>query len=298
MRKIAFITLSILIVALVVLTLFMSQLADIRPTAIRDMKEEDKESLEIKGRHLLASAWKAQGLDSLLNRSTYSVVATDHWQGILGTIGKLWPTAKADLSMDFATGTFTSRVKFLDGPQKGVQAGQQDWNYYTIEDGSLAFKENLDTKISFGLSAFQYFFELADRLQKAPIVYYAGRQKWEGKIFDLVFVSWNTTQPHQEHDQYLLYLQPETHRIQAASYTVRDNYLPGGERLYGSILFEDFRHIEGAYIPFLQTIFLNNLKKDKDQYIHQLRVHSFSFDQVPLRALYPDPDLPQLGDAK
>jgi len=290
---------SAFLLALVFIGLIWSlQLADIRPQPIRILAESEETGLEAQGRYLLERAWKAQGMDSFFLHDTYTAMGTDEWKGLLGHMGKLWPEAKARLKMDFHAGTFTSRVTFLDGEQKGLVAGQQDWAYYEIRSDELLFKEKQNPRISFGLSAYQYFFELLDRLDDVPVVYYAGQKPYAGKNYELVFASWETPEPHPEHDQYLLFLDPQTHRLQAASYTVRDNYLPGASNLYGSILFDDFRKVEGAWIPFRQTVFLNGLSENTDQFIHELTLDSFVFDAVPEEVLYPEPDRARIGDAK
>jgi hypothetical protein len=298
MKTRLFVSLAVLLGLILIALIWNSRLADIRPDSLRNQAESETTGLEAQGRYLIERAWKAQGMDSFFVHDTYTAVGTDEWKGLLGQMGKLWPEAKARLKLDFDAGTFTSRVTFLDGKRQGDVAGQQDWAYYEIRSDHLLFQEEPNPRLSFGLSAFQYFFELIDRLDQAPIVYYAGQERYRGKNYDLVFATWDTPAPHPEHDQYLLYLDSETHRLQAASYTVRDNYLPGASPLYGSILFDDFRQIEGAWIPFRQTVFLNGLSEKTDQFLHELTLDSFAFDTVAEEDLYPKPSHPRLGDAK
>ena len=132
----------------------------------------------------------------------------------------------------------------------------------------------------------------------APIVYYAGEETFKDKSYQLVFVSWEKVEPHKEHDQYLLYINPESKMIEMAEYTVRENYLPASGFLHGSIIFDDFRTVEGISIPFKQSIFINSPKEKEKKYIHQFKLDSFKFDQFDTKMLYPNKNLEKLGDEK
>jgi len=254
-----------------------------------------------KGQVLLETAWKAQGMDKLHEHKTYSVTAVDHWKGLMGKMGKVWPESKGTMELRYAVGSFDSQVEFLDGKEEGLIAGLQSWNYYEIEPGQdVAFKEKPNERIQFGLSAFHYFFELSDRLKRAPIVTYAGEKEHKGKVYDLVFATWETTEPHMEHDQYVLWIDKETGMLEYSEYTVRDNYLrfPGWKSFYGSIHFDDFREINGVMIPFQQTVFLNSPKKKEHKYIHQLQISDFAFDTFDVTELNQNPEIDLIGDSK
>ena len=268
----------------------------------KQVKDEGFETHNIeKGKALLENAWNAQGMDNLANYATYSVIAEDHWRGLLGKMGKVWPESRSDIELKYVVGTFDSQVTFLNGKEEGLTAGLQSWNYYEGRNGeALAFKEKADKRIRFGLSAFQYFFELADRLKRAPIVTYAGEKEHKGEVYDLVFATWETTKPHEGHDQYRLWLDKETGLIEYAEFTVRDQYMkmPGYKALYGSIYFSDFRDINGVNIPFEQSIYLNAPGKKESKYLHRLTVSEFTFDDFGATDLLVDPEILQVGDAK
>jgi hypothetical protein len=282
--------------ALVAISLQSCAIADLRTEELKNQNYQKSD--EDKGRAILKAAWKAQGMDQLQQFETYEVIAQDHWKGMLGAMGNVWPVNQTSMRMRFAVGTFDSQVEVLEGKKEGFLAGQQSWNYYEKEDGKIEFKEKLDKRISFGLSAYQYFFELTDRLMRAPIVVYAGETEFEGKKYDMVLASWETIEPHKGHDQYRLWINKETKMLDVVENTVRANYLPGAQHLYGSTQMKDYRKINGIYIPFELTVDLNEPSKKETKYVHRLTVKEFQFDTFDKSVLYPNPDLKMLGDVK
>ena len=86
-----------------------------------DMKEDGLTSEAAqKGQALLEAAWKAQGMDKLHEHKTYSVTAVDHWKGLMGKMGKVWPESKGTMELRYAVGSFDSQVEFLDGKEEGL----------------------------------------------------------------------------------------------------------------------------------------------------------------------------------
>ncbi|MFK7847299.1 MAG: hypothetical protein AB8G77_18535 [Rhodothermales bacterium] len=287
------------ILAISTLLLFSGcKLADLQTQTLkRDGLQEEQIA---KGKSLLTAAWKAQGMDKLTQYTTYSVVAEDHWRGLMGKMGKVWPESRSEIELKYAINTFDSQVTFLNGKEEGLMAGLQSWQYYEQEAGGIVdFKDKADKKIRFGLSAFQYFFELGDRLKQAPIITAIGQKEREDILYDQVFITWEKTDAHMEHDQYVVWINTQSNLIEYAEFTIRDTYLkvPGYKKFYGSIRFSDFKEINGIKIPFTQHIFLNSPKKDR-KYLHKLTVSTFNFDTFALAELHPDKELKLMGDEK
>lgn len=275
------------------------QLADLRTSSIK--QEGLSQVKEEQGRALLEEAWKAQGMDKLRSHQVYETTVEDHWRGTAGKFTTLWPETRVDLRIKYGVNTFDSQLEYLSGEKKDMLAGQQSWNYYEKPvDSSISFDVETDKKASFGLAAFQYFFELIDRLKDAPIVSYAGEHEALGARYDLVFVTWESAEPNQQFDHYRLWINKETKRLEVAEYTIRDapQKLPGAKAFYGSIWFQDFREIDGISISFQQYIFINAPKDNPEKYIHKLTVKDFAFDNFDPTILYPNSDLPKLGDDK
>ena len=287
----------IVFVATLALLLQSCGLADLRTATLK--KEGITVENEQKGRALLDAAWRAQGLDKLDQFHTYEVVGVDHWKGLLGSMGKVWPVNKTPLRLRYAVGTFDGQVEVLEGKHKGFRAGLQSWRYYEQEAGEdIQFLEKQDERITFGLAAYQYFFELASRLRNAPVVTYLGEASFNGKAYEQVFVSWEKPEPHDEHDQYVLYIDPNTKLIEYTSYTLRENYLPGPKKIYGSIHFGGLKEVQGIKIPFQQSVFLNAPKEKERKYIHQFTISEFKFDSFDSSVLYPEPGIEPIGDQK
>lgn len=248
---------------------------------------------------ILNQAWKAHGLDVMASKKVYEITAEDHWKGLAGKFGKLWPKQRQQMNMQFAFGTFDARVTFLDGKKEGETRGLQAWNYYVIEkgDSTAAFKKKAHTKTEFGLAAFQYFFELIDRLKKVDLITYGGEKEFNGKTYELVFVTWGKLKTHGEHDQYMLWINKETKMMEYVHFTVHDTSFPGNT-VTGSNEFTNFKDIDGVKIPFEQIIYVGSPKKNQTKYLHKLTVTDFKFDSFDKQLLYPNKDLKSMGDAK
>lgn len=290
-------SISTILVVLLALSLSACGLADLRTSAQKEGNlPSDSEEI---GAELLERAIKAQGVDKMSNFQNYEVVAVDHWKGLFGTLGKVWPTKKAKLRLRYAIDSFDSQLEFLDGKERGMIAGLQSWNYYEkYEDGEIHFKEKADKKNRFGLAAFHYFFELPVRLSKAEIVKYVGERAKDGKTYDLVFASWMSEEPNKEADQYVAWINKETGLLEYSEFTIRDSYAAGPASIYGAMYYADFREINGVLIPFQQSAFKNSAGSDKEDFLHRLTVESFEFDAFDHALLYPGSDIGKSGDAK
>jgi hypothetical protein len=252
---------------------------------------------QIKGKNILQIAWTAQGMDLMQEHEVYSVKMNDHWRGLTGKIGTMWPDNDIDLSLKFAVGTFDGQVEFLSGKRKGDKVGLQSWELYEIDNDSVVFAKKNDKKLVFALTATQYFMELVGRLKNAELVTYAGEKKFNGKVYDLVFVTWGKIRKHKKDDQYLLWINKETGLLEYCEYTVRDISFPGS-LFTACIAYSDFRDIEGVKIPFKQYVFNGGPNTNLDKYLHRFALRSFTFDSFPKKELYPNGNMERLGDAK
>ena len=285
-------------IVLIGLLFLQSCMADLRPALIKE--EGITKVNEARGRKILQKAWEKQGFEKLHRHESYSFQAEDTWKGMMGRIGKPWPEAKSNMSFKFELGTFDSQVKYLNGKKANTYAGLQSWNYYEFPEGEEAQKMKMNKRARFGLSAYQYFFEMLDRLKRAPIVSWAGVEQFNGQKYDVIFVSWNKAQPHMQNDQYKLLINTETKMLDYAIYTLRENYLkmPGGRAFYGSVKYSDFREVDGVLIPHTQSVFLNKPKEKEGRNLHQLKVTNFQFNSFDLVLLKPFSDVKPTGDSK
>lgn len=258
----------------------------------------DQSALEIKGKELMAQAMTAHGVSEFATHSTYEVVGQDEWKGFLGKVANPWPENGDKMALRYIIGSFDGQMEYLEGDSKGHRYGLQSWNYYEQPVASeIDFEVKEDKNVKFVLPAFHYFIEIVDRLNSAPFIRYAGTESWRGTQYQLVFVSWESAEPHPDLDQYLVYIHPESGRVEGVKYTIREATLPGSAGVYASIVYDDFREVEGALIPFRQTVY-NKDFGGEDDYLHQLRLESFTFDAVEISALRPNAGLRVLGDEK
>lgn len=274
-------------------------LYDLRSSEIK--KEGVTVANEQKGKLLLEKAWRKQGFDQLDSFKTYSFHGKDTWRGLLGNLGKVWADSKLELDFKYRIRTFDGQVTFLEGKEKGVTAGLQDWHFYRIENGNPTFSDK-DLKKNerkvFGIAAYQYFSEMADRLRLAPIISYAGEDEFRGQKYDLVFCTWGSPEPHLEHDQYVAWINQKTGLLDFTQYTIRESYLkpPGYKSIGGAIEFADFKPIEGIMIPHSQIVYAIKMRKNPDNNLHKLQISNFKFDAFEETALQVDKNI-ALGTA-
>jgi hypothetical protein len=253
-----------------------------------------------KGKELLEKSWKTQGLDKLKDHKVYSYKGDDTWRGMLGTMGKVWPNKKIKSEFKYLIGTFDGQVSFLDGKASGTKAGLQNWNYYEINNQSDTVFKKPNKRIRFGISAYQYFNEMSDRLKKVPVISYAGEEQLRGNSYDLVFCTWNTEKPQKEVDQYIVWINKKTGLIDFTQYTIRDNYLkmPGYKMMYGSVEYSNYKNIDGILIAHEQTVYIFKPKKKQKKNLHLLTITDFKFDDFNPNDLIIDKTLEKGGDFK
>ena len=283
---------------LITLLTIQSCMSDIRTDFV---KTEGLEKGNIKkGKMLIESAWQAQGFDKLANHKVYAFSGLDTWKGMMGKTGKLWPDPVTQLEFKYRTGSFDGQVTFKDGKRQGDKVGLQNWHYYEAEpSGSPKFVKS-NKRIVFGIAAYQYFTEIADRLKQAPFVTYAGKKQLRGQTYDLVYCSWHQTEKSKDYDQYIAWISPKTGLIEFLQYTIRENYLkmPGGQMFYGGVEFSDFKNIDGIKIPHTQTVYVMDLKEDNMNFLHQLSITDFAFDSFDPSILMPNQLLEPGGNFK
>lgn len=259
--------------------------ADLRTDALKE--NGLTESAAERGRELLQEVARTHGLDAWREHATLQYEAVDHFAwGWLSQ--EWWPANPQRFRARTVLGTFTSRVRLLDGPQRGTTWGIQQWQAYAQSAPNEPIRRSESTAIEFYLPTLHYFTELPFRLLRADVVVYAGTRSLNGQPYDLVLVTWDQLAPSLEHDQYLLWIDRETKRLEICRYTLRDAY----DWATGTIFFDDYRTVQGVSVPFRQTVTLAgptgvDLPVDEN-YFHQLRLSSARFDAVPASHLVVD----------
>lgn len=292
LRKV-FIGFLFLILAIILASIFI--VADLRTTEIKENTQSEDKVLYAK--NILQKAIEQQGFIRSNSFQTYEIIGRDHWKGAMGSFGNPWSWNNDQMVLRYSLGDFDGQVEVLEGDQKGFIAGIQSWNYYEKKNNELSSKVVENKGVIFILAAFHYFFELGPRLSQAPFIRYAGKGKLKGQGMEKVFVSWGN-KVTKDYDQYLLWIGEESKLIEAVTFTTRDNFKPAPAFMYGSLRFDDFREVNGVKIPFLQTAYIGEPKESTKDYIHQLVIDQFSWDQFPVSDIRPFEGLESMGDDK
>lgn len=281
-----------------VITLLTSCSVNLLPATIKNNPNSNE--LENKGKEILAVSNEAHGTANLLKHDVYQLKGTDDWQGMMGGMGKLWPQKNTEISIKYGVNTFDAQLAFESGKTEQQVVGLQSWNYYEVEDNKPNFDVKDNDRNIFGMAAYQYFSELIGRMAQAEVIRYVEEKEFNGQQYDVIYVTWHQEAKDKEVDQYILYINKQTHLLDYVTYTIRDNYLkmPGANLFHGSTHFSDYRNIDGYMVPFTHTVFMNDPKTKESKYLHQLKLKSFTFDSFDKSELYPNESIESVGDSK
>lgn len=283
------------VLLLVVSVIFTGcKIADLRTTAIKDNTQSETQIKQAK--ELLIQTVKKHGFDKMGQFSTYEMVGNDHWKGLMGKVGNPWDWNKDEIALRFSVGDFDGQVEVLEGKNAGFVAGIQSWDYYEKVDGNHQTDMKDDDRKIFNLAAIHYFFELPHRLSsKASFVRYAGEDEVRGEQVDKVFISWEN-EASKDYDHYVLWISKESGLIEAVQFTTRE--APAPKFLKSVIQFEDYRNIDGVFIPFKQSVQMGKPKDKTSKYIHQITISKFEWDKFPISDIRPFSGIKAIGDDK
>lgn len=284
----------ILLSALLVLN--ACKIADIsQPTELHPQKSEQIAN------EILDQVLEAQGFDVLKENNLYQARVTDDWKGFLGKMAKLWPDPNTQFQFRYNFNTFDGNAELLSGEKKGDLIGVQGWQYYEKPAGSGEVAKAEARTMEFGIVVLHYFIELPYRLRNAPMKRYYGERELKGQKYDLVFVSWGSEEASEEFDQYILWINQESHLLDYCIYTLRDNGNPLTRHKYGSIAYLDYWEVDGFKVATKMPVLLDDgviRTDDLENYFHQFSIEDFSFGGFEESELYPLPGLEKKMDMK
>lgn len=240
------------------------------------------ENLEKKGKNILREMEKAHGLHLYQEKENARFYLQDEWRpGILKTFGMPWSESNEKLQLDYLIGTNDIRLTFLENIHRGEVWGLQNWACYKEVENEVSFKQK--NKLKFWLPTVQYFMEMPFVIGTADIISYAGTEKFDGKTYDLVFISWGKSEPQRKIDQYVLWINQETKLLDMAQFTVRDQH----PLINGTMHYNDYRNVNGIMISFNQIAARKMGQTDK--YLHKFTVSDVVFDTtIPKEKFYPN----------
>ena len=193
------------------------------------------------------------GYDRWMATPAISVTGVDewptfHWRLIAGP----WKNIRTGFVFTWLPNTDNSRIRLLDGKEAGIEYGIQQWATYSVQDSVLQFKDHRD--IWFHLPTMEYFLEFPFRIREAGIIRYAGTRMYAGTAYERLFFTWESVAPNPVMDQYLVYINPQTHLIDYLELTVRDQ----AKWAYATVRFEDYTEQDGFTFPTRMEFFFQN----------------------------------------
>ena len=256
--------------AAVGLAMWGGPLADIRPAVITLEPQPDREA---RGRALIEAALVAQGEgDGLAGYKTRSFRMEDEWRGAAAALFSPWPDPIVEARVVQRRHSFDSTVTFVSGKRAGDTWGVVD-AYAWERSGSGKATPTDNPGLTFMLPTLHYFVEFALRFPEAEIIRYVGSESIRGVEYQVVFLTWGSTNASERYDQYLVYVDPKTSRIAKVYYTVRDamKFITGAGHLL------EQKPVGGIWmatrIPVTQKP-----TDDPAEFIHEFRFSDIVFD--------------------
>jgi len=245
---------------------------------------------EVAGRQWLQHAAQAQGGQALFQHRTVSLWMRDFWPGWLyRTAAMPWPENDQRFRLDAAPGADDARVTFEGGPEAEHVWGIQQWVTYRQAPGEAVVFDregNPDEDIKFWLPTTLYFPFVAWRLQEASVVQLLEPEIIDGRRYQRIFATWGEAAAQSDIDQYVLYVDEETHLVRWARYTVRD--VAGF--MVGLMRYEDYQAVGGFRLPFSMTVVEDYLAEQPS--LHRYTIERALVDaELPGGALVPRPEL-------
>ncbi|MCB9523255.1 MAG: hypothetical protein H6702_07710 [Myxococcales bacterium] len=255
--------------------------ADLRPPTLRSGVAADQAA---QGRALLAKMLAAHGGAARFRAARDArFTLTDTWpQWLNRTAAMPWPASGQRLRAEFLLGQDDGRLTFLGGDEDGWVWGVQDWATWTQRPGQARDWDD-DDDVRFWVPTLAYFLELPFRIGEATVVAHGGEVEVAGQTYTTVFASWGTAEPQADVDQYVLYLDPQTHRLAYAAYTVRDMY----GFLKGAVRYQDWQPVGGLLFP--QRMTMTDVPGG-DDVTHEVRIEAADVELKQPDAFYrPEP---------
>ncbi|MCB9679099.1 MAG: hypothetical protein H6737_28615 [Alphaproteobacteria bacterium] len=260
------------------LAVFGLPLVDIRPASV---SVADDPAAEARGRELLAAMLEAHGGAEALHRhASLELDLRDTWVGV-GRWFNPWPDADQRAHVRQRVHSFDSEAELLNGPEAGVTWGVTEGAAWRRVDGVEQPSDS--AQIRFMLPTLHYFVEMPQRLTEAPLVRYVGTEEVRGATYDVVYATWERIEANPQYDQYLVYLDPETHRLAKVHYTVRE-IAPVAS---GVAHLLDQRPVDGFWVAHDIPV-TTGLHDDPEAYMHRMVLDAVRFDDGVVGAAGPD----------
>ncbi|MCI5056200.1 MAG: hypothetical protein MRY83_08830 [Flavobacteriales bacterium] len=268
---------------------FLVAIFSCRTTDIRTSEVKNNFNQEI-GLKVLQKMYSAHSLHKWDSIDTYRVNISDEFYGIMGKFGNPFPNNIANFEFQAIPKTFTSRAIFRDINWENKVWGIQSWRTYaTDKSGELKWHHPNDKTIEFWLPTYQYFIEAPIRIFEADIISYAGERSQDGRTYDLVYVTWKTTEPQKDIDQYILWVDRETNQLTQMQYTVRDQY----RWIHATLRYTKYEEKLGLLFP--SELEVNLWEPNNNDIFHKITFDNLRLNAVPRDSILVSPTLGSKG---
>ncbi|MEO0898121.1 MAG: hypothetical protein AAFY71_17050 [Bacteroidota bacterium] len=241
MKRVFNISLFVLALLLVAALFMVNSLTDLRT---KDLKGGISPTQLAEGKKLLEEMQEAYGgKEYWLAKGKGSYEQIAEWYG--NTLVAGWDTIPQHFNMTSTLGTDNCFMTLLNGPTRGEIWGVEEDKTYSLqayEEKKFVQNKQAHHKLIYK----NYWFQFPFRIDEAPIIAYAGEGTVEGKIYDLLFVTWKTEAPNADYDQCILYIDKETRHIEWLHFTVREIFT----FISFTAHFTDIKEVEGILHPF------------------------------------------------
>lgn len=269
MKAILFISLSLILVF---------SCADLRTDVVKKEMNEDK------ARELISAMEKAHRIDQLDSIQTYSIFFQDHFYGRIGKVANPFPEEITKMRLDYLPGDFNGRITFQEGEWKGKQWGFFSNHSYENINHSDTLQYSKEKDIRFWVTSYQYFLEFPARIAAATAIGYVGEKQIGQFACEGIMASWGTLEPQRKIDQYVIWVDTETHRIVKINYSIREV----NTMVKGGVYFKGYESFNDLLLPTRMPVESNMVR---DGMLHEMRIDSVHINEITKASLEPEPSL-------
>ncbi len=239
--------------------------ADIRPAEIRGGITPEAAA---RGRALLLEAQEAYGLAAWKQKTSAEFEMTSQWH----VPNSGWPTNPQKFRFHaLQLGADDADLIFLNGPQTGQGWALAGGKHFNLRDGKRIPKDAPDPHAKMSIK--NWWFQFPFRISEATVVADAGPGEVKGKKYNRVFATWESAEPNPTFDQYVIYIDPATKRMEWLHFTHRRS----NPRATISMQLVDFRSTEGVLSPH-RSIVHRGAPGETEAKVHENTIDRVRFD--------------------
>ena len=180
-----------------------------------------------------------------------------------------WTINPQEFQMSCSIGGSDGTLTLLNGPQKGITWKIKNGMTYT-QDGKPDKKSH--QMVWHKQSYKSYWFQFPFKIREAEFISYGGQREIKGVNYNIVYATWYSDGPNSKYDQFMLYLNPETHQLDWLEFTLRDRF----SMATGISQFSNYQENNGIRLPMSQFITMGTLDKPMKK-LHENHYQNFSF---------------------